>query len=70
MRVVVELDRLTNGNVRATFHGHSIEDEKLWGILYRLADDTFVRRRLYTDEDLETFNEQPDETLGVSADGV
>ena len=70
MRVVVELDRLTNGNVRATFHGHSIEDEKLWGVLYKLADDAFVRRRLYTDEELEVLDKQPDETLGVTVDGV
>ena len=70
MRVVVELDRLTNGNIRATFHGHSIEDEKLWGVLYKLADDAFVRRSLYTDKELEAFDEQPDETLGVAVGGV
>ena len=70
MRVVVELDRLPNGHVKATFHGHSIQDEKLWGVLYRLADDPWVRRRLYADEELEAFEAQPDETLGVAVDGV
>ena len=70
MRVVVELDRTHNGNVRATFHGNSIEDEKLWGVLYKLADDAFVRRRLYTDEELEAFSKQPDETLGVTVGNV
>ena len=70
MRVVVEIDRLPNGYVRATFHGNSIEREKLWEVLYGLADDPWVRRRLYADEELEAFEAHPDETLGVAVDGV
>ena len=35
-----------------------------------VADNAFVRRRLYADEELEGFEAHADETLGVAVDGV